>query len=174
MQVAINLNTNQRELYDSLFINTSFTPGSERNYWNVFTSDIYTNGRLDYTPGDSEAVNGFYTVEPTYAYTITRDGFAGAIYDVREDNPNGINPDDLKLDVDQAYRVSFTGEVITYTFGSGLELSGVFFVAYSPWCANDVVGGGKAMDPVPEPTSMLLFGTGIAALAGIGRRKRRK
>ncbi|WP_319550462.1 PEP-CTERM sorting domain-containing protein [Desulfogranum marinum] len=29
-------------------------------------------------------------------------------------------------------------------------------------------------DPVPEPTTMLLFGTGIAALAGVSRRKMRK
>jgi len=31
---------------------------------------------------------------------------------------------------------------------------------------------GKGADPIPEPATILLFGTGIAALAGVARRKR--
>lgn len=38
-------------------------------------------------------------------------------------------------------------------------------------CGNDVVEG---FAPIHEPTTMLLFGTGIAGLASIGRRKIRK
>ncbi len=47
-----------------------------------------------------------------------------------------------------------------------------FFVAYAPWCDNDIIGGGTA--PVPEPATMLLFGTGLAGLATIGRKKMKR
>jgi hypothetical protein len=36
------------------------------------------------------------------------------------------------------------------------------------------VDANQSMRPVPEPTTMLLFGTGLIGLAGIGRRKRSK
>ena len=158
------LGSTTRQLYDSLFINTYnlTTTNSAWDDWDYFVHDG-GSANTTHTAG-TVASDGLYRVQQDYDYTYVKD------YN-RVGNPNGIDANSLAI-VDSSlanFGASQSGYVITYDFsGLTLDVSNGFFMAYAPWCDNDVMGGGT--EPVPEPATMLLFGTGLVGLASLRRR----
>ena len=166
-----------RQQYDSLYINTSFTSGSTFYDWDYFAIQGSSTDHGSDLVGDVPSEDGLYTVDSNWIKNSFDDRYvftSGS--STRQKNPSAIDADFLTL-IDSEFKPSTANDdylKLIYDFSNngvgGLDLDGGFFVAYTPWCANDVVGGGA---PVPEPTTMLLFGTGLIGLAGVSRRKKK-
>ena len=109
------------------------------------------------------------------AYVLSDYFGGGAIEDYRENHPIGIWPS-AGTDTGETFSLvdfdtgSGYGDVIFSDFSLDL-LNQDFIIGFGPTCANDVIYE-TVNNPVPIPTSILLFGSGLIGLTGI-RRKRR-
>jgi len=163
--VTIHLHdSTYRQLFDSLFINTYdiVTTDTSWDDWDYFVHD--GGRRHEYNVLGELPDDGFYRVSSDYAYTTARHYRVG--------NPNGIDASSLTI-LDDDFGATHTGYEITYDLSDfNISVANGFFVAYTPWCGNDIIGGGT--DPVPEPATMLLLGTGLTGLATFGRKRLRK
>ncbi|MDO8954874.1 MAG: PEP-CTERM sorting domain-containing protein [Gammaproteobacteria bacterium] len=173
--VAINLE--DRRLFDSLFINADKVSGESWDAWDYMIRDNKTfgvdggtsSGADAYTTWDSYVTEGIYSVADNYNYTVVPAAATGE----RQSHPNGIALSDLSLEmniVSNFITWDSIHDMLIYDFTSlvnfDIFLGQKFSFAYTPWCANDVMR-------VPEPSSLLLFGIGLAGLTGIVSRRQK-
>lgn len=139
--------------FDALFINTSFTPGSDYEGWDYYVESI------------SSSSSAMYSVdEEAYSYKLATRPYAGL--HGRWGHPAGIVTDDLDTsDLLVSVVWDSNSNTLTYLFSEGIELDDNFVIGYSVWCANDVF-----LTPVPEPGMLLLLGFGLVGVAALRRK----
>lgn len=158
--------------YGDFFVST--------NGWNPYGSAPY----LSDNHANGEAWEYAFDVQTGSLYDITtaqsnillaEDTMPASGYVFRNGQETAINTSGLT-----AYSTTASGtydDGAYYSFlidigGLNWELSDLGFHWAAATCANDVIEGSAA--PVPEPTTMLLLGTGLIGLAGYGRKKFKK
>ena len=152
--------------FNSLFINNSYTNPNNWDQWNYFVHDGGASNSSSSTTSGTVPTDGLYSVNDQYKYTTvaaTRNRFK---------NPNGIDNGSLSL-LDSSFGPSIidNGWTINYDFSNlinPINIDGGFFVAYAPWCANDVMGGGATT--VPEPATMVIFGLSMLGIIGLRKK----
>ncbi len=92
----------------------------------------------------------------------------------REDHPVEANVDNLQVTDGGGFTVDGpAGGSLSFTNISGVKIGFEdFYLGFAPQCANDVVY--EFIDPVPEPSTVLLLGLGLLGVAAVGRKRMKK
>ena len=114
---------------------------------------------------DGSPINDGDISNPTEDMLYLDQAYAGELYD-------GFN---FSLSGDQAQALTFTFGVEDYPSGTP-KIFGTDYEVYIDGNAlsaltDDISDGVEIMAHSPEPTTMILFGTGLLGLLGFGRRK---
>jgi len=72
---------------------------------------------------------------------------------------------------DSTYNGHYVLEVAFFLEDLGLSFGDELTIHWTMECGNDYLDLVATVDPIPEPATMVLFGTGLIGIAGIGRKK---
>ncbi len=126
---------------------------------------------LDTTTGN------VYEVNIDLASTNPNDYIMSDVYyssGYRELHPVEVNPAAFIGDAVGGFTVDGpAGGSLSFTNISGIEIGFEdFYLGFAPDCANDVVY--EFIDPVPEPSTVLLLGLGLLGVLAVGRKRMKK
>jgi hypothetical protein len=135
--------------------------------WSWFVIELYDNGRIDWS-------DDTYTMTPLQEWThyvFIRDNNELSIYE------NGIR--EVTADVywagwgisSQPLYIGAVSSLSTKNYNGELDDTNIFNQALSD---SEVLGIYNSPNPVPEPATMLLLGSGLAGLVGFRKRFRKK
>ena len=164
--VTMNYRSDSRIVFDSLFINTSGDWSENNQTWDYYVMSRNPSSSQSWYSDGPLANSGLYSVADDYNYNKV-------IVNGRIGTPSGISDDGALTAMDQAFTPIYNANTyqLVYDFsGMNIDVSDGLFLAYSPWCGNDVIGGSPSS--VPEPATLILLGSGFLGL-GLCRRFRK-
>lgn len=167
-----NSGTYTRIRFDSLFINSYdiVTTNNDWDDWDYLVHDggnehTWTGGTVNDVVNGTIPGDGLWSLLPDYQYTTAKTS------NLRQDNPNGIDANYLENQQDFSLNITWDSSngILTYDLAAfGITAENGLFVAYAPYCANDLIGG--SVNPVPVPATVWLFASGLVGLISFHRR----